>query len=99
MVHKNSEDFFLLYDSLTKKSKREFTKDGTCNTLSSFAQWVPWRKCMELTMDLGISGKKAIVCGSSRGLGKACASSLARAGCKVVINGMDAKRLSETASE
>ena len=50
-------------------------------------------------MDLGISGKKAIVCGSSRGLGKACASSLARAGCKVVINGMDAKRLSETASE
>ena len=43
MVHKNSEDFFLLYDSLTKKSKREFTEDGTCNTLSSFAQWVPWR--------------------------------------------------------
>ena len=50
-------------------------------------------------MDLGISGRKAIVCGSSRGLGKACALSLAKAGCEVVINGMDAKRLSETANE
>ena len=28
-------------------------------------------------MDLGISGKKAIICASSRGLGKACAESLA----------------------
>ena len=36
-------------------------------------------------MDLGISGRKAIVCGSSRGLGRACAISLARAGCTVIV--------------
>jgi len=38
-------------------------------------------------MDLGLMGKKAIICASSRGLGKACAISLAREGCDVVING------------
>ena len=50
-------------------------------------------------MDLGISGRKAIVCASSRGLGKACARALAEAGCEVVINGRDAKTLAATASE
>ena len=44
-------------------------------------------------MDLGIAGRKAIVCASSRGLGKACARALAEAGCEVTINGRDAKRL------
>lgn len=38
-------------------------------------------------MDLGIAGRKAIVCASSRGLGRACAAALAQAGCHVVING------------
>ena len=46
-------------------------------------------------MDLGIAGRKAIVCASSRGLGKACARYLAEAGCEVVINGRDGKRLGE----
>jgi 3-oxoacyl-[acyl-carrier protein] reductase len=50
-------------------------------------------------MDLGITGRKAIVCGSSRGLGKACATSLARAGCVVVVNGINPERLAETAGE
>src|SRR5665213_774391 len=50
-------------------------------------------------MDLGISGRKAIVCASSRGLGKACARALAEAGCEVVINGRDQKRLDATAAE
>jgi 3-oxoacyl-[acyl-carrier protein] reductase len=50
-------------------------------------------------MDLGIKGRKAIVCASSKGLGKACALSLARAGCDVVINGRDAKMLEATAAE
>lgn len=36
-------------------------------------------------MDLGLHGKKAIVCGSSAGLGSACARSLAREGCEVLI--------------
>lgn len=50
-------------------------------------------------MDLGIAGRKAIVCASSRGLGKACAFALAEAGCEVVINGRDAKTLEATAAE
>jgi 3-oxoacyl-[acyl-carrier protein] reductase len=50
-------------------------------------------------MDLGIAGRKAIVCASSRGLGKGCARALAEAGCDVVINGRDAKRLEQTADE
>jgi 3-oxoacyl-[acyl-carrier protein] reductase len=50
-------------------------------------------------MDLGLSGRKAIVCASSRGLGKACARALAEAGCEVVINGRDAKKLEATAGE
>jgi 3-oxoacyl-[acyl-carrier protein] reductase len=50
-------------------------------------------------MDLGIAGRKAIVCASSRGLGKACARALAEAGCEVVLNGRDAKVLEATAAE
>ncbi len=50
-------------------------------------------------MDLGISGYKAIVCASSRGLGKACARALAEAGCEVVINGRNGKTLDATAAE
>ncbi len=50
-------------------------------------------------MDLGIAGRKAIVCASSRGLGRACAKALAEAGCEVVINGLDRERLAATAAE
>jgi 3-oxoacyl-[acyl-carrier protein] reductase len=50
-------------------------------------------------MDLGIAGRKAIVCASSRGLGKACARALAEAGCEVVINGRDGKKLEAAAAE
>lgn len=50
-------------------------------------------------MDLGITGRKAIVCASSQGLGKACATSLAREGCEVVINGRDEAKLLGTAKE
>jgi 3-oxoacyl-[acyl-carrier protein] reductase len=38
-------------------------------------------------MDLGIKGKKAIICASSKGLGKACALSLTKEGVLVTING------------
>lgn len=48
-------------------------------------------------MDLGISGRKAIVCASSKGLGRACAIALAEAGCEVVINGRDGASLEATA--
>ena len=50
-------------------------------------------------MDLGIAGRKAIVCASSRGLGRGCALALAQAGCDVVINGRDKARLEATAAE
>lgn len=40
-------------------------------------------------MDLGLEGKKALVTGSSRGLGFATAHQLAREGCDIVINGRD----------
>ena len=50
-------------------------------------------------MDLGIAGRKAIVCASSRGLGRACAHRLAEAGCEVVVNGLDRDRLEATAAD
>src|SRR5688572_786936 len=50
-------------------------------------------------MDLGIAGRKAIVCASSRGLGRACALRLAEAGCEVVVNGLDKDRLEATAAD
>ncbi len=50
-------------------------------------------------MDLGISGRKAIVCASSKGLGRACADALANEGVHVFINGRDENRLAETLEE
>ncbi len=50
-------------------------------------------------MDLGIAGRKAIVCASSRGLGRGCAMALAREGASVVVNGRDADRTARTADE
>lgn len=50
-------------------------------------------------MNFGISGRKAIVCASSRGLGYGCALALAQEGCEVVINGRDEKRLAAAAEE
>ena len=42
------------------------------------------------------TGKRVVVTGASRGLGRAFACALARAGADVVINGTDAARLAET---
>jgi 3-oxoacyl-[acyl-carrier protein] reductase len=50
-------------------------------------------------MDLGIKGRKAIICASSKGLGKGTALALAEAGCEVVLNGRNAEVLHETAEE
>src|ERR1700748_3947854 len=50
-------------------------------------------------MDLGIAGRKAIVCASSRGLGRACAMRLGEAGGEVVVNALDPKRLEATADD
>ncbi len=48
-------------------------------------------------MDLGIKGKRALVCASSKGLGRGCALALAEAGVDLVINARSAGPLEETA--
>jgi 3-oxoacyl-[acyl-carrier protein] reductase len=50
-------------------------------------------------MDLGLTGKKAIVCASSKGLGKGCAKALAREGVSVTICARGEKALETTAQE
>src|SRR5689334_1658648 len=50
-------------------------------------------------LDLGIAGRKAIVCASSRGLGRGCAMALAENGVELVLNGRDASSLDLTASD
>ena len=49
-------------------------------------------------MDLGISGKVALVCGSSAGLGRAIADALGAEGCRVALNGRDEERLNHAVS-
>ena len=50
-------------------------------------------------MDLGLKGKSAIVCASSKGLGKGCAMALAREGVDVVVNGRTPDIVEATARE
>lgn len=50
-------------------------------------------------MDLGLSGKKALVTGSSGGLGYATAYLLASEGAQVVINGRDSSRLDQARNQ
>jgi 3-oxoacyl-[acyl-carrier protein] reductase len=50
-------------------------------------------------MDLGIKGRTAIVCASSKGLGKACAMTLAKDGVDIILNGRTEKTLNATADE
>ena len=50
-------------------------------------------------MNLGIQGRKAIVCASSQGLGRGCALALAAAGVSLVINGRNRELLERTAEE
>ncbi|RDW12556.1 SDR family oxidoreductase [Paracoccus thiocyanatus] len=50
-------------------------------------------------MDLGISGKRGLVCAASKGLGRACAEALAEAGVDLVINARGAEALEAAAQE
>lgn len=50
-------------------------------------------------MDLGINGKTAIVCAASKGLGRACAESLAREGVDVTICARTVETLEATADQ
>jgi NAD(P)-dependent dehydrogenase (short-subunit alcohol dehydrogenase family) len=48
-------------------------------------------------MDLGLSGKLAVVSGSTAGIGLAIATTLAREGARIVVNGRTQKRVSAAA--
>ena len=48
-------------------------------------------------MDLGIKGKRALVCASSKGLGRGCAEALAEAGVNLVMNARGSEALEATA--
>ncbi|MEQ5868610.1 SDR family oxidoreductase [Sagittula sp. NFXS13] len=48
-------------------------------------------------MDLGIRGKRALVCASSKGLGRGCAEALAEAGVDLVMNARGSEALEGTA--
>ena len=51
------------------------------------------------SMDLGIRGRTALVCGASSGLGRACANALAAEGVRLVINGRNSEKLEIAAAE
>ena len=50
-------------------------------------------------MDMGLNGRKALVCAASKGLGRACAMALAREGVAVTITARGAEALEATARE
>ena len=49
-------------------------------------------------MDLGIRGKRAIVCAASKGLGRGCAEALAAEGVELVVNARGREALEATAA-
>ncbi len=49
-------------------------------------------------MDLGIKGRRAVVCGASKGLGRGCAEALAAEGVELVVNARGADALQEFSS-
>ena len=50
-------------------------------------------------MDLNLTGKRALISGSSSGLGAECARRLAQEGCLVVVHGRDRERAEATAQD
>jgi len=50
-------------------------------------------------MDLGIKGRRALVCASSKGLGRGCAEALAAEGVDLVLNARGSEALEDTADE
>lgn len=50
-------------------------------------------------MDLGLTGKRALICASSKGLGRGCAEALAAEGVDLVLNARGAAALETTAAE
>ena len=53
----------------------------------------------ESKVDMGIAGRRALVCASSKGLGRGCAEALAAEGVDLVLNARSADTLEVTAEE
>jgi 3-oxoacyl-[acyl-carrier protein] reductase len=51
---------------------------------------------MTVGFNLGIAGRIALVCGSSSGLGRACATALAQGAARIILNGRTEEKLRET---
>jgi 3-oxoacyl-[acyl-carrier protein] reductase len=58
-----------------------------------------YRRARRADVDLGIEGRRALVCAASRGLGRGCAQALADAGCDVTIVARTESTLRRTAEE
>jgi 3-oxoacyl-[acyl-carrier protein] reductase len=79
-----------------------FGLDGSTyppSTLRRFQVGAPCATHSEGNMDLGISGKTAIVCGGSKGLGRGSAEKLAEAGVDIVLVARTAGPLEQAAQE
>ena len=50
-------------------------------------------------MDMGIKGRRALVCAASKGLGRGCAEALAAEGVDLIINARGAEQLKQTAKK
>src|SRR5262245_41714763 len=50
-------------------------------------------------MNIDLTGKRALITGSTSGIGLATAASFARAGAEVVVNGRDEGRVADTVKE
>lgn len=50
-------------------------------------------------LDFGLTGRRAVVAGAGEGMGRACALTLAAAGCSVVCADLDQERAAKVASE
>src|SRR3954453_5897204 len=54
---------------------------------------------MNVSMEMHLSGRTALVSGSTKGIGRAIAAGLGRAGASVVVNGRDAAGVEATVRE
>jgi 3-oxoacyl-[acyl-carrier protein] reductase len=80
-------------------SRGRRTRTGAALLAPGILRYTSTEQQEEATMDLGIKGRKAIVCAASKGLGKGCATALAREGVDVTICARGADALHATAKE